>query len=182
MGTLDKGLETPSIEEIRFLVAEGEALPNAWAQELLQQRDGWERAAVVSRNRLVSQTAIERFKQDSIRKLKDEEIDLMGLLVRCKDLAMQTAQENNHLKRCVEHRDRTIKAVQDNLSEAMQAIQNLGHSNHCAHRLAFGDGECECGHESELRKALTRIRKEGDKLAAAIAEDALGYVWRDGEG
>ena len=30
------------------------------------------------------------------------------------------------------------------LDQAMAAIGRLGHTKHCAHRLAFGDGECEC--------------------------------------
>ncbi len=58
------------------------------------------------------------------------------------------ADAGDHLCRCAAGRIREqeieIECFKDMNSGAMHYIESLGHSKHCACRLAYGDGECEC--------------------------------------
>jgi hypothetical protein len=74
------------------------------------------------------------------------------------------------------------------LDGAMTAIIRMGHTSHCAHRLAFGDGECECGlklqhlapdeRERRYEELMEEARAQvlGDRRRARCAVSPTGEV------
>lgn len=69
---------------------------------LLQQRDDWRKGALAYRDEMFRQGRIEKFKQDTIRKLTGEEHNFVMMVASARNETVELLQENNQLKAEIE--------------------------------------------------------------------------------
>lgn len=72
----------------------------------------------------------------------------------CPDEGCSAVQAEAQYRDMIEH----MADERTRLDAAMAAIMRLGHTAHCAHRLAFGDGECEC-----IGRPCGQVSPEGNR-------------------
>jgi len=81
--------------------------------------------------------------------------DLKTTIERLRRLHAEATEEIGRLRERLE--DTEIAG-----SQAIGAIVRMGHTEHCAKRLAWGDGECTCAGRGRLEAAVDRFLSEDE--------------------
>jgi hypothetical protein len=91
-----------------------------------------------------------------------------------RDAATALAEKGAELCKQLEGERDEWKERADDMSTAancaIDALVREGHTDHCAKRLAYGDGSCECGHGLEDAREYNRLMGRFTGLSATVRE------------
>lgn len=132
MGTVERDEALKEKRAIDFAVLETIIVQNKikkadadFLRELHRLRFDWQKGADAYREVMFQQGAIDKFKQETIRKLTGEESDLVDMVSRARFDALELLKEKNQLTATIRTQNRTIAKQQMELKAKQATIERL---------------------------------------------------------